>query len=91
MNFMYNIYIYDKLWGDVIFIRTGQEMFSGKMKFQNVTTSLFLMIFIIFAPTVGKTLSFEIMVILNWTSPMVLKYNFFRASFLHLTKDTDSI
>ena len=50
-NFMYNIY--DKLWGDDItnsliwiFIRTGQEMFSEKnVKFQNVTTSLFLIRF----------------------------------------------
>ena len=50
-NFMYNMY--DKLWGDDItnsliwiFIRTGQEMFSEKnLKFQNVTTSLFLIRF----------------------------------------------
>ena len=50
-NFMYNIY--DKLWGDDIinsliwiFLRTGQEMFSEKnVKFQNVTTSLFLIWF----------------------------------------------
>ena len=37
-NFMYNILVYDKLWGDDItnsliwiFIRTGQEMFSEKI------------------------------------------------------------
>ena len=64
-NFMYNIY--DKLWGDDItnsiiwiFIRTGQEMFSEKnLKFQNVTTSLFLIRFSSFLhQSVGKFLLF---------------------------------
>ena len=64
-HFMYNIY--DKLWGDDItnsliwiFIRTGQEMFSEKMwKFQNVTTSLFLIRFSSFLyQSVGKFYSF---------------------------------
>ena len=69
-----------KLWGhDIInsliwiFIRTGQEMFSEKMwnfKCHNFLTSY--PIFIIFAPICRKIfmLSFEIMVILDWTSPL---------------------
>ena len=69
LNFMYND-ICTKLWGDditnsliSIFIRTGQEMFFRKnLKFQNVTTSLFLIwIFIMFAPICREIfmLSFE--------------------------------
>ena len=77
---MYNIY--DKLWGDDItnsliwiFIRTGQEMFSEKMwNFKMSQLPYFLSdpIFIIFAPICGEifTLSFEIMLILDWTSPL---------------------
>ena len=50
-NFIYNIY--EKLWGDdiinsliLIFIRTGQEVFSEKnVKFQNAISSLFLIQF----------------------------------------------
>ena len=75
---MYNIY--DKLWGDDItnsliwiFIRTGQEMFSEKnWNFKMSQLPYFLSIFIIFAPICREifTLSFEIMVILDWTSPL---------------------
>ena len=80
-NFMYNIY--DKLWGDDItnsliwiFIRTGQEMFSRK-KCEISKCHNFLIsypIFIIFAPICGGifTLSFEIMLILDWTSPLII-------------------
>ena len=75
----------DKLWGDDItnsliwiFIRTGQEMFSDKnVKFQNVTSFLISYpIFIIFAPICREifTLSFKIMVILDWTSPLKYRY-----------------
>ena len=75
-NFMYNIY--DKLWGDDItnsliwiFIRTGQEMFFEKIsKCHNFLISY--PIVIIFAPICREifTLSFEILVILDWTSPL---------------------
>ena len=72
--------IYDKLWGDDItnsliwiFIRTGQEMFSENM--WNSKCHNFLIsypICIIFAPICREifTLSFEIMIILDWTSPL---------------------
>ena len=50
-------------------------MFSGKnVKFQNVTTSLFLIRFSSFLhQSVGEifTLCFEIMLILDWTSPLM--------------------
>ena len=77
-NFMYNMY--DKLWGDDttnsliwIFIRTGQEMFSEKCEISKCQNFLISYpIFIIFAPICREifTFSFEIMVILDWTSPL---------------------
>ena len=80
-NFMYNIY--DKLWGDDItnsliwiFIRTGQEMFSEKMwNFKMSQLPYFLSDFHNFCTKIcGEifTLSFEIMLILDWTSPLIL-------------------
>ena len=69
-----------KLWGDDIinsliwiFIRTGQEMFSEKIWSHNFLISY--PIFIIFAPICREIfmLSFEIMVILDWTSPLSVK------------------
>ena len=51
----------------------SRNVFRKNVKFQNVTTSLFLIRFSSFLhQSVGKffTLSFEIMVILDWTSPL---------------------
>ena len=80
---MYNIY--DKLWGNDItnsliwiFIRTGQEMFSEKCEISKCHNFLISYpIFIIFAPICREifTLSFEIMVILDWTSPLIRMKN----------------
>ena len=52
----------------------SRNVFRKNVKFQNVTTSLFLIRFSSFLhQSVGKffTLSFEIMVILDWTSPLI--------------------
>ena len=69
-----------KLWGDDIinsliwiFIRTGQEMFSEKIwNFKLSQLPYSYPIFIIFAPICREIfmLSFEIMVILDWTFPL---------------------
>ena len=69
-----------KLWGDDIinsliwiFIRTGQELFSEKCEISKCHNFLISYpIFIMFAPICREifTLSFEIMVILDWTSPL---------------------
>ena len=77
-NFIYSTY--EKLWGhDIInsliwiFIRTGQEMFSEKMwNFKMSQLPYFLSDFHNFAPICREifTLSFEIMIILDWTSPL---------------------
>ena len=39
----------------------------------------------------GESGHLSIFTLLKHLIMMLLKYNFFRASFLHLTKDTDSI
>ena len=52
----------------------SRNVFWKNVKFQNVTTSLFLIrFFIIFAPICREIfmLSFQIMVILDWTSPLI--------------------
>ena len=49
----------------------SRNVFRKNVKLQNVTTSLFLIRFSSFLhQSVGKLLSFEIMVILDWTSPL---------------------
>ena len=93
---MYNIY--DKLWGDDItnsliwiFIRTGQEMFSKKCEISKCHNFLISYpIFIIFAPICGEifTLSFEIMLILDWTSPLNFQYISSKLFIHSFSKDT---
>ena len=77
-NFMYNIY--DKLWGDditnsLIWIFKGlvKKCFPKKCEISKCHNFLISYpIFIIFEPICREifTLSFEIMVILDWTSPL---------------------
>ena len=72
--------IYDKLWGNDItnsliwiFIRTGQKMFSENMwNFKMSQLPYFLSDFHHFCTNLKGifTLSFEIMVILDWISPL---------------------
>ena len=93
-NFIYNIYIYEKLWGDDInsliwiFIRTDQEMFSEKMwnfkmSYLPYFSSNFHPIFIIFSLICRKkcTLSFRIDSILEWISPLKVLRPFCRPKF----------